>query len=184
MEDILDLYEQPHDPKRQVICFEEMPCQLISDAIVPIPIKPENPKKEHYEYVRNVPCCIFLAFGPRASKRWVCVKERRTMVDHADFMKMLTHQYSEAETILLVQDDLNTHTSGSFYEAFSPEEAFKLAKMFEYHYPPRKGSWLNMAEIELSALSKQCLDRRITDLRKLADEVSSWEENGKKSEQQ
>ena len=175
MEDVLDLYEQPYDPKRPVSCFDERPCQLIGDAIIPIPMKPGSSKKEHYEYIRNGTCCIFLAFEPRAGKRIICVKERRTKVDYADFMKMLAHHYPEAETILLVQDNLNTHTAGSFYEALSPDEAFELAKRFEFHYTPKKGSWLNMAEIELSALSKQCLDRRIAGMMKLADEVSAWE---------
>jgi DDE superfamily endonuclease len=175
MEDVLDLYEQPYDPKHPVICFDERPCQLIGDAIIPIPIKPGSPKREHYEYVRNGTCCIFLAFEPRAGKRMVCVKEHRTKADYADFMKNLANQYSDAQTILLVQDNLNTHTAGSFYEALPPEEAFELAKRFEYHYTPKKGSWLNMAEIELSALSKQCLDRRIADIEMLAGEVSAWE---------
>jgi hypothetical protein len=175
MEDVLDIYEQPYDPKHPVLCFDERPCQLIGDAIVPIPIKPGSPKKEHYEYVRNGTCCIFMAFEPHKGKRFVRVKERRTMVDYADFMKMLANQYPEAEAVRLVQDNLNTHTSGSFYEALPPEEAFTLAKRFEYHYTPKKGSWLNMAEIELSALSKQCLDRRIADMKKLSDEVGSWE---------
>jgi hypothetical protein len=177
MEDVLDIYEQPYDPKHPVLCFDERPCQLIGDAIVPIPIKPGSPKKEHYEYVRNGTCCIFMAFEPHKGKRFVRVKERRTMVDYADFMKMLANQYPEAEAIRLVQDNLNTHTSGSFYEALPPEEAFTLAKRFEYHYTPKKGSWLNMAEIELSALSKQCLDRRIADMKKLSDEVGSWEQD-------
>ena len=175
MEDVLDIYEQPYDPKHPVLCFDERPCQLIGDAIVPIPIKPGSPKKEHYEYVRNGTCCIFMAFEPHKGKRFVRVKERRTMVDYADFMKMLANQYPEADAIRLVQDNLNTHTAGSFYEALPPENAFTLAKRFEYHYTPKKGSWLNMAEIELSALSKQCLDRRIADMKKLSDEVGSWE---------
>jgi hypothetical protein len=175
MEDVLDIYEQPYDPKYPVLCFDERPCQLIGDAIVPIPIKPGSPKKEHYEYVRNGTCCIFMAFEPHKGKRFVRVKERRTMVDYADFMKMLANQYPEAEAIRLVQDNLNTYTAGSFYEALPPENAFTLAKRFEYHYTPKKGSWLNMAEIELSALSKQCLDRRIADMKKLSDEVGSWE---------
>jgi len=178
MEDVLDLYEQPYDPKRPVICFDERPCQLIGDAIIPIPIKPGSPKKEHYEYIRNGTCCVFLAFEPLAGKRLICVKERRTMVDYADFMKLLTQHYPDAEAIMLVQDNLNTHTAGSFYEALPPDDAFQLAKRFEYHYTPKKGSWLNMAEMELSALSKQCLDRRIASMKKLADEVSIWEQEG------
>jgi len=175
MEDVLDIYEQPYDPKRPVICFDERPCQLIGDAIVPIPIKPGSPKKEHYEYVRNGTCCVFLAFEPLAGKRLVSVKEHRTKVDYADFMNMLAQNYPNADTILLVQDNLNTHTAGSFYEAMPPEDAFKLAKRFEYHFTPKKGSWLNMAEIDLSALSKQCLDRRIGNIKELTDEVSAWE---------
>jgi hypothetical protein len=175
MEDVLDLYEQPYDPKRPIICFDERPCQLIGDVIVPIPIKPGSSKKEHYEYIRNGTCCIFLAFEPRTGKRMISVKEHRTKVDYADFMKILAQNYSYADTILLVQDNLNTHTSGSFYNAIPPEKAFELAKRFEYHYTPKKGSWLNMAEIELSALSKQCLDRRIGNMQMLADEVGNWE---------
>lgn len=176
MEDVLDLYEQPYDPKRPVICFDERPCQLIGDAIVPIPIKPGSPKKEHYEYVRNGTCCVFLAFEPLAGRRLIGVKEHRTKVDYANFMNTLAQHYPDADTILLVQDNLNTHTAGSFYEAKPPEDAFQLAKRFEYHYTPKKGSWLNMAEIELSALSKQCLDRRIGSIKELADEVSAWEQ--------
>jgi hypothetical protein len=176
MEDVLDLYEQPYDPKHPVICFDERPCQLIGDAIIPIPIKPGSPKKEHYEYIRNGTCCVFLAFEPLAGKRLICVKERRTMVDYADFIRLLADQYPEAETILLVQDNLNTHTAGSFYNALPPDDAFQLGRRFEYHYTPKKGSWLNMAEIELSALSKQCLDRRIADMKRLIDEVSAWEQ--------
>jgi len=175
MEDVLDLYEKPYDPKHPVICFDERPCQLIGDAIMPIPMKPGSTKKEHYEYVRNGTCCIFMAFEPLAGRRMVCVKEHRTMVDYANFMKVLADHYPDAETILLVQDNLNTHTAGSFYQVMSPDNAFELAKRFEYHYTPKKGSWLNMAEIELSALSKQCLDRRIADMKTLADEVGAWE---------
>lgn len=175
MEDVLDIYERPYNPKRPVICFDERPCQLIGDVITPIPLKPGSSKKEHYEYIRNGTCCIFLAFEPRAGKRVTCVREHRTKVDYAHFMKELAQQYPNAECILLVQDNLNTHTAGSFYEALPPDEAFELAKRFEYHYTPKKGSWLNMAEIELSALSKQCLDRRIEDIEKLANEVGAWE---------
>jgi hypothetical protein len=175
MEDVLDVYEQPYDPKRPVICFDERPCQLIGEVIVPIPMKPGKPKKENYEYIRNGTCCLFMAFEPRAGKRVTCVKERRTKVDYADFMKDLVQRYPDAETILLVQDNLNTHTAGSFYEALPPEDAFELARKFEYHYTPKKGSWLNIAEIELSAISKQCLDRRIGKIEKLADEVGAWE---------
>lgn len=176
MEDVLDLYEKSYDPKHPVICFDERPCQLIGDAIIPIPMKSGSPKREHYEYVRNGTCCIFMAFEPQAGKRMVGVKTHRTKVDYANFMKELAEQYPHAESIRLVQDNLNTHTAGSFYEALNPDEAFELAKRFEFHFTPKKGSWLNMAEIELSALSKQCLDRRIETLEKLAAEVDSWEQ--------
>ena len=175
MEDVLALYEQSYDPKRPVVCFDERPCQLIGDTIIPIPMKSGRPKKEHYEYIRNGTCCIFMAFEPRAGKRMTCVKEHRTKVDYANFMKELAQHYPDAESILLVQDNLNTHTAGSFYEALSPDEAFELARRFEYHHTPKKGSWLNMAEIELSALSRQCLDRRIGDIEKLSEEISAWE---------
>jgi DDE superfamily endonuclease len=176
MEDVLDLYEQPYDPSRPILCFDERPCQLIDDSIVPLPIKTGSTKKEHYEYIRNGTCCIFMAFEPHAGKRLTYVSERRTKVDYANFMKMLADNYPDARSIVLVQDNLNTHTAGSFYEALSPDEAFRLAQRFEFHYTPKKGSWLNMAEIELSALSKQCLDRRIGSLRMLADEVHAWEQ--------
>lgn len=176
MEDVLDLYEKSYDPKHPVICFDERPCQLIGDAFIPIPMKSGRPNREHYEYVRNGTCCIFMAFEPQAGKRMVGVKTHRTKVDYANFMKELAEQYPHAESIRLVQDNLNTHTAGSFYAALNPDEAFELAKRFEFHFTPKKGSWLNMAEIELSALSKQCLDRRIETLEKLAAEVDSWEQ--------
>lgn len=176
MEDILYLYELPYDPKRPLICFDERPCQLISDVVVPIPMKPGSPKKEDYEYGRNGTCCILIAFEPLTGKRIISVKEHRTNVDYADFMKILAQHYPDAETIVLVQDNLNTHKPGSFYDAFPPEEAFELAKRFEFHYTPKKGSWLNMVEIEISALSKQCLDRRIGNMETLAKEVSAWEQ--------
>lgn len=175
MEDVLNLYEQPYDSRHPVVCLDERPCQLIGDTIKPIPMKPGKPKRENYEYSRNGTCCLFIAFEPLAGKRMVRVKKRRTKEDYAQFIKELIQQYPEAETIRLVQDNLNTHTPGSFYEAFSPQEAFDLAMMLECHYTPKKGSWLNMAEIEISALSKQCLDRRIDDIDKLSKEVRAWE---------
>ena len=181
MEDILDLYEQPYDPKRPLICFDERPCQLINDVVAPIPMKPGNPKKVDYEYGRNGTCCIFMAIEPLAGKRITSVNEHRTKVDYADFMKMLAQHYPDAESIVLVQDNLNTHKPGSFYDAFPPEEAFELAKRFEFHYTPKKGSCLNMAEIEISALSKQCLDRRIGNMEKLAEELSVWEQERNKT---
>jgi hypothetical protein len=175
MEDVLDQYEQPYDPKHPLICFDERPCQLIDDVLVPIPMKPGKPRREGYEYRRNGTCCVFMAFDPHQGKRITCVKEHRTKVDYADFMKGVSLMYPDAECISIVQDNLNTHSAGSFYKAFEPEEAFKLAKMFQFHFTPKKGSWLNMVEIELSALSRQCLNRRIGDIKTLAREVDAWE---------
>ena len=175
MEDILDLYAQPYDSKYPVICLDERPCQLIGDVISPIPMKSGNTKKEHYEYSRNGTCCIFMAFEPLAGWRMACIKEHRTKVDYANFMKELAQQYPDAEAIRLVQDNLNTPYCWLILWSVISEGAFELAKRFEYHYTPKKGSWLNMAEIELSALSKQCLDRRIENIQKLADEVMAWQ---------
>jgi len=175
MEDILDLYEQPYDPKHPVICYDERPCQLIDDVIVPIPMKPGKPRKRDHEYQRNGTCSILIAFEPLTGKRFIRVSEHHTKADYAYFMKELALQYLDAETMKVVQDNLNTHTAGSFYSVFSPQEAFEMAKKFEYHFTPIKGSWLNMVEIEISALSRQCLDRRIGNIEKLANEVHAWE---------
>lgn len=175
MEDILTLYEEPYDPLRPVICFDERPCQLIGDVLVPIPMKPGREKRQDHEYERRGTCCVLLAFAPSQSWRFIQVRERRTAVDYGDFMKELveTH-YPLVDRIRLVQDNLNTHTPGSFYSVFAPQRAYDLAQKFELHYTPIKASWLNMAEIELSALSKQCLDRRIGDIDTLRKEVAVW----------
>ncbi len=176
MEDVLDQYEQPYDPKHPLICMDEMPCQLIDDVLVPVPPKPGKPRKVDYEYRRNETCCVFIAFDPHAGKRIVRVKEHRTKVDYADFMKEIAMLYLDAEYIPVVQDNLNTHSASSFYETFSPEEAFELKKKFEFHFTPKKGSWLNMAEIEFSALSRQCLNRRIGNIETLKREAGAWEQ--------
>jgi hypothetical protein len=176
MEDVLDLYDQPYDPKHPVICYDERPCQLIDDVITPIPMKPGKPQKRDYEYRRNGTFSILIAFEPLTGKRIVQVSKHHRKADYALFMKRLALMYPEAETIQLVQDNLNTHTPGSFYSIFPPQDAFQLARKFECHFTPIKGSWLNMVEIELSALSRQCLDRRIGDMVKLASEVSAWEQ--------
>jgi hypothetical protein len=175
MEDVLDQYDQPYDPKHPLICFDERPCQLIDDVIVPIPMKPGKPRKRDYEYKRNGVCSILIAFEHHTGKRFIKVLEHRTMVDYALFMKWLLQQYPDAESMKVVQDNLNTHTKASFYKTFLPQEAFELSKKFEFHYTPKKGSWLNMVEIEISALSRQCLNRRISNIKKMAKEVSDWE---------
>ncbi len=176
MEDILDLYERPYDPKRPLICFDERPCQLIGDVLVPLPMKPGKPKREGYQYKRNGVCTVFIAFEPLTGWRFVQVRKRRTKKDYAEFMQAIAQHFAQAEKIVVVQDNLNTHNPSSFYVAFSPEEAFALAGRFEMHYTPTKASWLNMVEIELSILSKQCLDRRIADIETLAREVLTWVE--------
>ena len=175
MEDVLDQYDQTYDPKHPLICFDERPCQLIDDVIVPIPVNPGKPRKRDSEYRRNGVCSILIAFDPFNGKRFIKVLEHRTRVDYALFMKWLLQQYPDAESIRLIQDNLNTHTKGSFYKTFLPQEAFELSEKFEFHYTPKKGSWLNMVEIEISALSRQCLNRRIGDIKKMDREVSAWE---------
>lgn len=174
MENILRLYELPYDPKRPLLCFDERPCQLIGDVLVPLPMTPGKPKREGYQYKRNGVCTVFMAFEPLTGRRFVQVRDRRTKKDYAEFMQWLAAQYPEAEAIVLIQDNLNTHNPGSFYQAFTPDVAFALAQRFEMHYTPTKASWLNMVEIELSVLSKQCLDRRIGDIDTLEREVLAW----------
>ena len=174
MEDILDLYEQSYDAKRPVVCFDERPCQLLGDTIVPLPMKPGSVRKEDYSYRREGTCCLLIAFEPLAGRRMVQVRSQRTKVDYAQFMKMLCEEhYPDVDCIRLVQDNLNTHSAGAFYETFAPEVAHELKNRFEYHYTPKKASWLNMVEIELSIIAKQCLDRRIPSMTELAREVKS-----------
>lgn len=175
MENILYLYSLPYDPSRPLVCFDERPCQLIEDVLVPLPMEPGKTKREDYHYKRNGVCTVFIAFEPLTGRRFVQVRQRRTKKDYAEFMQELAEShYPSAEQIVLVQDNLNTHSPGSFYAAFDPDEAFALAQRFEMHYTPIKASWLNMVEIELSVLSKQCLDRRIGDLDTLEREVLAW----------
>ncbi len=174
MEHVLDTYEQPYDPRRPVVCFDERPCQLLGDILMPIPMKPGRVERQDYHYKRNGTCVVLMAVEPLAGQRVVKVSERKTKKDYAGFMKSLAAHYPDAEKIVLVQDNLNTHNPSSFYEVFDAPEAFALSQRFEMVYTPKKASWLNMAEIELSALSKQCLDRRIDQRRTLAKEVMAW----------
>lgn len=183
MEDILNLYEQPYDPKRPLVCFDERPCQLIEDVLLPLPLEPGKSKREDYHYKRNGVCTVFNAFEPLTGQRFIQVRQQRTKLDYTEFMIELAKCYPDAEKIVLVQDNLNTHTPGSFYTVFKPDQAFAFAQRFEMHYTPTKASWLNMVEIELSALSKQCLDRRIGDMETLEREVLTWakERNAKRT---
>jgi len=170
----LDIYERPYNPSYPVICFDERPCQLLGDVLMPIPMKPGRVERQDYHYKRNGTCVVLMAVEPLAGRRIVNVTGQKTKRDYAEFMKTLAASYQHAEKIVLVQDNLNTHNPSSFYEVFPAAEAFALAQRFEMVYTPKKASWLNMAEIELSALSKQCLDRRIAKMRTLATEVGSW----------
>jgi hypothetical protein len=174
MEQVLDYYEQPYDPNYPVVCFDERPCQLIEDILQPMPIKEGQPKREDYHYKRNGTATVLAAVEPLKGKRIVEVREQKTKKDYAEFMVKLSKYYPKAKKIILIQDNLNTHNPSSFYENMSAEEAFTLSQRFEMIYTPKKASWLNMAEIEFSALSKQCLDRRIGSLKKLTKEVNAW----------
>jgi len=174
MEQVLDVYERPYDPRRPVVCFDERPCQLLGDVLVPIPMKPGRVERQDYHYKRNGTCVVLMAVEPLAGYRLVKVTKRKSKKDYAQFMESLAAHYPDAEKIVLVQDNLNTHNPSSFYENLNAPEAFTLSQRFEMVYTPKKASWLNMAEIELSALSKQCLDRRIDQRRVLAKEVMTW----------
>ena len=170
----MDIYEQPYDPRRPVVCFDERPCQLLGDVFIPIPMTTGHAERQDYHYKRNGTAVVLMAVEPLAGKRIVKVTEQKTKKDYAEFMKDLSLHYPDADKIVLVQDNLNTHNPSSFYEVFDAPEAFALSQRFEMAYTPKKASWLNMAEIELSALSKQCLDRRIAQRRILAKEVLTW----------
>lgn len=174
MEQVLDIYEQPYDPRRPVVCFDERPCQLLGEVLMPLPMKPGHVERQDYHYKRNGTAVVLMAVEPLAGQRIVKVTKRRTKEDYAEFMKELSLHYADADKIVLVQDNLNTHNPSSFYEVFDAPEAFALSQRFEMVYTPKKASWLNMAEIELSALSKQCLDRRIAQRRILTKEVIAW----------
>jgi len=176
MEDVLDVYARPRDPALPVVCMDEKPYQLLGHARDPIPAAPGHDRKEDSEYVRHGTCSIFVWVEPLAGRRRVVARRQRTRVDWAhEVAHMLTVDYPDAERVLLVMDNLNTHTIGSLYEAFEPARARALAQRLEIHYTPKHGSWLNIAEIELSALTRQCLDRRIDDIDILNAELAAWQ---------
>lgn len=189
MEDVLDLYAQPPDENRPLVCFDERLCQLIEDVHEPIPPKPKTPekpgqqKKIDYEYERNGSCNLFAFLAPHLGWRHVLATDRRTKIDFAHCMKELVDvHFPEAEVIKLVMDNLNTHTIGALYQAFQPEEARRIAMKLEIHYTPKHGSWLNMVESELSVLVRQCLNRRMPNIETLEKEVSIWEDNRNENE--
>lgn len=181
MEDVLEVYHRPRDPECPVVCLDETSKQLIAETRVPIPVKPGRPARYDYEYQRNGTANLFMLFAPLEGWRHVEVTDRRTAVDFGQILKQLSDRYfPDARKIVLVQDNLNTHRPASLYEAFPAEEARRLVERFEWHYTPKHGSWLNMAESELSVVSSQCLDRRIPDKQMLIDEVAAWETNRNK----
>lgn len=174
MEDVLDVYERPYDASLPVICMDETSLQLLGDVRAPLPARPGRVRREDYEYERGGVCNLFLAVEPLAGWRQAAVTERRTRRDWAAFMRDVAARYPNAERIVVVLDNLNTHGPASFYEAFPAAEARALARRFDFHHTPPHGSWLNVAEIELSVLDRQCLDRRLPTRDALAAEVAAW----------
>ena len=176
MEDVLAVYCRPYDPARPVVCMDEKPYQLLGHARDPVPGRPGRDRLEDSEYVRAGTCSIFCWVEPLRGWRRVDAHPRRTKVDWArQVRRMLTVDYRDAETVVLVMDNLNTHGIASLYEAFDPQTAFGLAQRLEIHHTPKHGSWLNIAEIELSALTRQCLDRRLENAGAVQEEVGPWE---------
>jgi DDE superfamily endonuclease len=176
MEDVLEVYHRPYDPERPVVCMDESSKQLIAEVRQPLPAKPGAIAKQDCEYERRGTANIFMAVEPLAGQRTVRVTDQRTRADWARFVEyLLVAVYPEVAVLVLVMDNLNTHTTGSLYEAFAPATARALAERLEIHYTPKHGSWLNMAETELSILSGQCLDRRIDRKEVMAQEVAAWE---------
>jgi transposase len=173
MEDILHLYHLAFDDKRPVVCFDELPVQLLGEVVAPLPMKAGKPKRCDYEYARHGSCSLLVAFEPLTGRRLVETSKQRTKADYCRFMRRVAALFPRAEKIVLVQDNLNTHHASSFYENLPPAEAFRLSQSFEMHYTPRHGSWLNMAELELSALSRICLSRRIPSIEELDREIQS-----------
>lgn len=177
MEEVLDLYHEPYDSLRPVVCFDEGTKQLIGETRIPLPMKSGQPQRHDYEYERHGTCNLFMFSEPLAGWRHVKVTDNRKKVDFAHCMKYLVDEaYPDAQLIRVVQDNLNTHKPASLYAAFVPEEARRILKRIEFVYTPKHGSWLNMAEIELNVLNSQCLDRRIDDKVFLVNEVAAWEE--------
>jgi DDE superfamily endonuclease len=177
MEDVLAVYQRPLDPAHAVICMDETSKQLVSETRMALPVAPGQPLRQDYEYERQGVANLFLFSEPLTGWREIQVTERRTRTDWAIAMRELSERhYPTAERITVVLDNLNTHGSASFYEAFAPDQARRLTERFEFHYTPKHGSWLNMAEIELSVLSRQCLDRRIGEAGFLRREIEAWQQ--------
>lgn len=178
MEDVLEVYTRPYDPRRPQVCIDEASKQLVAEVQMPLPMGPGQPERIDYEYERCGTANLFMIFEPLAGRRRVMVTERRTAVDFANVIRDLVDKdYADAEKIVLVMDNLNTHKPSSLYEAFEPTEARRIIERLEIHYTPKHASWLDMAETELSVLGRQCLDRRIPDRETLTREVAAWEKD-------
>ena len=176
MEDVLDVYHRPYNAARPVVCMDEQPIQLVKETRTPLPAEPGKPARYDYEYERGGTANAFMFCEPLAGKRRVGVRARKTAKDWAEEIKRLCDEdYPDAEKIVLVMDNLNTHKTASLYEAFPPPEAKRLAGRLDIHHTPKHGSWLNIAEIELSAMTKQCLGRRIPDIQTLTREIRAWQ---------
>jgi hypothetical protein len=183
MEDVLEVYQRPYDPKHPMVCVDEATKQLFKETRRVIPAAPGRPERHDYEYERNGTANLFMIFEPLAGRRRVKVTDRRTKLDFAHVIREIVDEdYADAEMIVLVMDNLNTHKPASLYEAFAPAEARRILDRLEIHHTPKHGSWLDMAEIELNVLTKQCLDRRIPDQPTLIAEVSAWETPRNESE--
>lgn len=176
MEDVLEVYHRPYDEDRPLVCLDEASKQLIGETVQPLPPEPGQPERFDYEYVRNGTANLFMISEPLLGWRAVQVTERRTAKDFAEVLRWLAEDvHPEAKKIVLVLDNLNTHKLASLYEAFPPEQARRLAERFEIHHTPKHGSWLNVAEIELSVLTRQCLARRLETMQELRREIEAWE---------
>ena len=171
----MDVYKRPFDSRFPVVCMDESPKQLIEESKIPISASPGKPAKYDYEYKRRGSCNVFMACEPLAGKRMVKITERRTKIDWANFLIDIAKEYNNTEKIILVMDNLNTHTPGALYETFHPNKAKSLWDKFEFVYTPKHGSWLNMAEIELNVLTGQCLNRRIDNIGTVRKEVAAWQ---------
>ena len=178
MEDILDVYESPYDPRLPVVCMDEKPYQLLGEVREPLPMRSGDTQKMDSEYTRNGTVSIFVFVEPLGGVRHVSVREHRTAIDWAEEIKYLVEvSYPDSEKIVLVMDNLNTHALASLYKAFPASEARRIARKLEIHYTPKHGSWLNIAEIELNVMTRQCLSQRISDIEKLRQELSAWEQD-------
>ena len=176
MEDILDIYEMPYHPEVPVVCMDEKPYQLLGEVREPLPMRPGDTRKTDCEYVRNGTCSIFTFVEPLGGVRHVSARERRTAIDWAEEIRYLVDvSYADRDKIILVMDNLNTHAVSSLYKAFPAKEARRIAKKLEIHYTPKHGSWLNIAEIELNVMTRQCLSRRIEGMELLRKELAAWE---------